>query len=156
MCWRLFCAIMNTTPKKKRLGSIGNRNAVGHGAPKGNKNAAYSLDEREVIKKEYLAWMEEGNFPSYFPKVKPETVESWFDSDTEKVRLENSKRIYHNKIASIGLDQARGLSQGNTTAWIFIMKNVLGWKDKQEVEHTGLPEPPSQLEVILVDAHAAR
>lgn len=41
------------------------------------------------------------------------------------------------------------LESKNPTGIIFALKNM-GWKDKQELEHTGLQQPPSVLSVRVV------
>ena len=108
------------------------------GAPLGSRNAAYTEDEREILKSAYINYVEAGNFPSYFPNATPEIVETWFISDTEKEKLARAKRIYKAKIYNTGRDLATGtIEKGSAAAWIFIAKNVLGFKDAQSVEHSG-------------------
>jgi hypothetical protein len=107
------------------------------GAPLGNKNAAYTDDERNELKVSYLTWIFQGNYPSYFPDASPEIVESWFVLDTEKEKLDSAKRFYKNEIFKIGLGLAKGERKGDSASWIFISKNVLGFRDKQEIEHSG-------------------
>lgn len=108
------------------------------GAPLGNKNAAYKEDEREALKNQYLAYVTAGNYPSYFPECDYELVELWFESPTEKRELDKAKNIYKKKIYDLGESLAYGsLEKGNAAAWIFIAKNVLGFRDKQDIEHSG-------------------
>lgn len=38
-------------------------------------------------------------------------------------------------------------TSGNSTAWIFMMKNMCGWRDRRDVEHSGDAQRPIALEV---------
>lgn len=40
-------------------------------------------------------------------------------------------------LEQLGMALAAGKLQGSNSAWIFIMKNRAGWRDKQEIEHVG-------------------
>ena len=61
-----------------------------------------------------------------------ESVHSEF-SDAKKIGLDANKKT----LEEIGIKLATGEIQGSTTAWIFMMKNMHGWKDKKEIEASG-------------------
>lgn len=62
----------------------------------------------------------------------------WLEEDeTFSKTAKEAKDICHGKWESMGRKMAFGDAEGNPTTWIFNMKNRFGWKDKQEVEHSG-------------------
>jgi hypothetical protein len=70
--------------------------------------------------------------------VNQDTLHEWVKrhadfSEAKKVALEAGRVT----LEKLGLALASGQVEGNTTAWIFLMKNRMGWRDRQEIEHTG-------------------
>ena len=47
-------------------------------------------------------------------------------------------------LEKLGIALAAGKVDGNVAAWIFTMKNRMGWRDRQEIEHTGKDGGPIQ------------
>lgn len=88
-----------------------------------------------------MAHMKEGlSFDAFGAKVNAsrETLYTWTEKHPEfldtKKRGESIARGMYEKI---GTGLALGQVSGNVTAWIFIMKNRFGWRDRQEIEHVG-------------------
>lgn len=108
------------------------------GAQPGNKNAAYSDDERKTLKSLYIQHMQSGYNKTDFVPCRHETVESFFDSEAEKEEL--GQAIRANKF--FWMQKYMGGCDGsnpaaNMTGLIFAMKNKCGWRDKQDVEVSG-------------------
>lgn len=56
-------------------------------------------------------------------------------SDTLKKTLQDSRDMRNDSVRDVLYEQA--VDEGNTTAAIFIAKTQMGWKEKQEIEHSG-------------------
>lgn len=58
------------------------------------------------------------------------------DSEDFRVTIREAKALCEHWWEERGREMAMGL-EGNSTVWIFNMKNRFGWKDKTETEHSG-------------------
>ncbi len=78
------------------------------------------------------------------------TLERW-GNDPEKpefcLAYSYFKQVQTAIIADNGL-----IGKFNATMAYNALKNVSGWRDKSEVEHSGLTPPPATLEVIIKNA----
>lgn len=64
--------------------------------------------------------------------------ERWLAEDQEfSVTAKAAKAACHAKWEQMGRKMAFGQAEGNPTTWIFNMKNRFGWRDKQDIEHSG-------------------
>lgn len=86
---------------------------------------------------------------SKYLDINRDTLYDWCDkypefSDTIKKR--------HKELAKEMLTTNGLLGGYNASFAIFAAKNMIGWKDKSEVEHKGLPKPPTTLNVAITNA----
>lgn len=123
-------------------------------APRDNQFALKfkTPEERRSLCRRYIEYIQTGRSKEYFPDCAVQTFERYVkdfpeDFDTEKIAM--AERLGLGKLEAAGFDGMMGKIPGfNTTAWIFITKNRLGWRDKQDFTSAGKFEMP---QVVIVD-----
>lgn len=108
-------------------------------APSSNQFALKykTSEERKALCQRYIDYIQTGRSKEYFPDCAIQTFERYVkdfpeDFDTEKIA--EAERIGLGKLESFGFDGMMGKIPGfNPTTWIFITKNRLGWRDKQDL-----------------------
>jgi hypothetical protein len=70
--------------------------------------------------------------------VRKQTIHNWKRDYPEFLdAVEEVKEACESRLADLLIDHATGnIEKGNGSVAIFIAKNVLGWRDRQEVEQT--------------------
>jgi hypothetical protein len=122
------------------------------GAPKGNKNAAYSPAEQEALKADYISHLQNGKNLVDFIPCDYRTVEKLFVLQSEKDLLESAKRENRAWWYDLAQRAAQGIVQNaNATLIVFGLKNKCGWRDKIDQDITsGGEKLSSVLQVELV------
>lgn len=110
--------MLATEVKRKRRGQLGNRNAVGHGAPLGNKNAyKHGLRER---------WP-----PKY-------TSETYYREQAVVREQRRQEQLWEDVAQVVDLEELRGFD-GTVRVVVTVYPN--GCREVEEIEFTGwLPE----------------
>lgn len=110
------------------------------GAPLGNNNAEYTLDEVKALVRDYIKHRAAGFSKLSFPGCDYRTIDKHlsnysFELRAEKELLEKAEREGLLTWEKIGKTIAE-TGEGNPAAWIFNMKNryPADWKDKHEIE----------------------
>lgn len=78
----------------------------------------------------------------------------FLDRRSITVYKENAKFFPTIKKALLRIESQRNqelLNENNSTGKIFDLKNNFGWKDRQEIEHTGQDGGPIAIEITIYD-----
>lgn len=94
-------------------------------------------EERKALCQSYIDYIKTGKSKEYFPECSIQTFQRYvkdFTEDFDTEKIEEAERIGMGKLEEVGFDGMMGKIHGfNVTAWIFITKNRLGWRDKHDV-----------------------
>jgi hypothetical protein len=108
-------------------------------APLDNKFALKykTPEERQVLCRQYIEYIKTGKSKEYFPPCSIQTFERYvkdFPQDFDTEKIEEAERRGLGRLEEIGFDGMMGKIKGfNPTTWIFVTKNRLGWRDKQDL-----------------------
>lgn len=106
-----------------------------------------TVEERVLACEAYCEYLRKGRSKRYYPPADENTINRYIKDFPEQFRPEKiveAERAGLAYIESIGFKGAIGQLKGfNPAAWIFITKNKLGWRDKQDVttNDKDLPTP---------------
>ena len=109
-------------------------------APKDNNFAMKwkTPEERQKLCDDFCAHLAEGFSIGAFPDADHKTIKRYardFPEDFPAEKLEGAARRGRLYWEKMGKDGAEGkIEHFNATAWIFNMKNRVGWKDRTEIE----------------------
>lgn len=103
-----------------------------------NFNQKYKTsEERQTLCKVYCEYIKQGYSKSFFPECDYDTFGTYcakFPEDFPTDIIKQAEREGMHALEKIGFAGSLGQIKGFVPAsWIFIVKNKLGWKDRQDI-----------------------
>ena len=96
-----------------------------------------TAEERILACEAYCKYLERGRSKMYYPEADENTIQRYIKKYPAEFRAEkiaDAERRGLAYIESLGFQGVTGRIPGfNPTTWIFITKNKLGWRDKQDI-----------------------
>lgn len=127
-------------------------------APAGNDfNMKFKTsEERKALCDDWCLHLTEGFTRESFPRCDPQTFRRYMrdfpdDFDTQKIKEAEAYQIMQWEKR---LHRIADTNEGNATAVIFGLKNIAGWRDKQDIEQRVTAEHDVKIEAKAVDKFA--